>query len=31
MEEGFHYSDFNNLMESWERYDGNFKNDTKDG
>ena len=31
MEEGFHYGDFNNLVESWERYDGSFKNDTKDG
>jgi len=31
MEPDFNYKDFDNLMESWEKYDGDFKNDTKDG
>jgi len=31
MDSDFDYTDFDNLGESWKKYDGDFKNDTKDG
>jgi len=31
MEFDFDHTNFDNLGESWERYEGNFKEDTKDG
>jgi len=31
MEPDFEYTDFDNLGESWKKYDGDFKEDTKDG
>ena len=31
MEPDFEYTDFDNLGESWKEYDGDFKEDTKDG
>jgi hypothetical protein len=31
MDPDFEYTDFDNLGESWKKYDGDFKNDTKDG
>jgi len=31
MQEGFDYTNFDNLGESWVKYEGDFKDDAKDG